>query len=147
MQTILRLGVEAATARGESFDSATARASACQAEFVARFQAYGDNPTAAGRVTILTLDQWRDELLRKHGFVDAFIDLKNRENEKMLPLLPVVCAQIDAMPDELQLLAVIEGVFAGNIFDMGAEATAKAFLGNSPDFFATRATLKPRGRG
>ena len=90
------------------------------------------------------LDQWRDEILRRHGFVDAFIDLKNRENEKMLPHLPTVCQQLDALPDELQLLAVIEGVFAGNIFDMGAEATAKAFLGGSPDFFATRASLKPR---
>jgi type II pantothenate kinase len=39
---------------------------------------------------------------------------------------------------------VVLGVFAGNIFDMGADATAKAFLGASPDFFATRANIVKR---
>jgi type II pantothenate kinase len=62
----------------------------------------------------------------------------------VLPLLPKVCRQIDALRGPQQLRAVIEGVFAGNIFDMGAEATAKAFVNGSPDFFATRATLTPR---
>ena len=62
----------------------------------------------------------------------------------MLPLLAVVCRQIDELKEEEQFRAVVEGVFAGNIFEMGAEATAKAFLGKSPDFFATRATLKKR---
>ena len=96
------------------------------------------------RVTILTLDTWRDRILRNHGFIDAFIDLKNRENAAALPLLPKVCAQIDAFDDAEQLRAVIEGVFAGNIFDMGAEATAKAYLTGGPDFFAIRQTLAPR---
>jgi type II pantothenate kinase len=95
-------------------------------------------------VTILTLDAWRDELLRKHGYLDPFLDMKNRENEKMLPLLPKVCREIDALSGAEQLDAIIRGVFAGNIFDMGAEATAKAFLGTSPDFFATRNNITPR---
>jgi type II pantothenate kinase len=43
-----------------------------------------------------------------------------------------------------QFFALITGVFAGNIFDMGADATAKKFLGSSPDFFATRAEILPR---
>jgi type II pantothenate kinase len=39
----------------------------------------------------------------------------------------------------------MEGVFAGNIFDMGAEATATQFLGsNAPDFFQTRSKLPKR---
>ncbi|MBV8782078.1 MAG: DUF89 family protein [Phycisphaerae bacterium] len=142
--TILRLGVEAAVARGEAVADAEGRANRCQIEFVERFQGYGAKPQAAGRVTILMLDMWRDEILRRHGFIDAFVDLKNRENEKMLPLVPAVCAQIDSLKGEQQLRAIIEGIFAGNIFDMGAEATAKAFLGKSPDFFGTRATLKAR---
>ena len=96
------------------------------------------------RVTILTLDTWRDRILRNHGFIDAFIDLKNRENAVALPLLPKVCKQIDRLDEAEQLRAVIEGVFAGNIFDMGAEATAKAYLTGGPDFFAIRQTLAPR---
>jgi type II pantothenate kinase len=144
VNTILKLGVDAAVARGEPLAAATARADACRDEFVPVFQTFGEKPTGRGRVTILTLDEWRDALFRKHGFVDAFVDLKQRENEKMLPLLPSVCRQIDALATEPQLRAVMEGVFAGNIFDMGAEATAKQFMAGSPDFFKIRQTLSPR---
>lgn len=145
ISTILALGVEAAVARGEGEAAAHRRADACRAEFHGVFDAYAADPPTHGRVTILTLDEWRDNLLRKYGFVDAFADLKNRENEKMLPLLPEVCRRIDALatPAE-QLRAVIEGVFAGNIFDMGAEATIKRFLGKSVDFATVRDELPDR---
>lgn len=144
VETILKLGVEAATARGESIESAQRRADACLVEYRRTFDDFLVRRHDFGRVTILTIDQWRERILRAHGFTDAFIDLKDRENGRMLPLLPTVCAQIDSLEGEAQLRAVIEGVFAGNIFDMGAEATAKAFLGHSPDFFTTRSTLPPR---
>src|SRR5205814_2297716 len=74
----------------------------------------------------------------------SFLDLKNRENAAALPLLPQVCRGIDALAAEQQLRAVIEGVFAGNIFDMGAEATAAQFMHGGPDFFATRQKLPHR---
>ncbi len=143
--TILSLGVEAAKTRGEDAASATARADSCRAAFHRVFDDYDADPARHGRVTILTLDEWRDNLLRKHGFVDAFIDLKQRENEAVLPLLPEVCRQIDASGNEAeQLRAVIEGVFAGNIFDMGAEATTRLFLGQTVDFYAVKRRLPPR---
>ena len=145
IRTITGAGVAAAVARGEAIESARDRAQACCDEFDRVFLAYEANPAAHGRVTILTLDDWRDNLLRKHGFIDAFIDLKNRENEKMLPLLPKVCRSIDALTDPLDAAhAVIRGVFAGNIFDMGAKATAALFMGNSPDFFQTLDALPKR---
>src|SRR5688572_32558756 len=54
-------------------------------------------------------------------------------SERMLPLLPAVCAQLDVLSGGAQLRAIVDGIFAGNIFDMGAEATAKAFIGQSPE--------------
>lgn len=144
VETLLTLGVEAAVARGESIVCAQGRAAACRTEFVPVFQRFGDRPLGSGRVTILTLDEWRDGLLRKHGFVDALVDLKHRENQKMLPLLPAVCAEIDSLAGGEQCRAIFDGIFAGNIFDMGAEATAKQFLAGSPDFFKIRESLAPR---
>lgn len=144
LETILNLGRSAALRRGHHADEIARRADACRREFVAHFDAFATRPSDFGRVTILTMDQWRDRILRRHGFVDAFADLKNRENEKMLPLLPQVCRRLDAMAGAAQIKAVVEGVFAGNIFDMGAEPTAKKFADNSPDFFATIASLAPR---
>ncbi|HEY7119929.1 MAG TPA: ARMT1-like domain-containing protein [Tepidisphaeraceae bacterium] len=140
LDTMLKLGVACSNAgRG-----AAERAAACREEFYAHFDAFHAAPERFECVTILTLDAWRDEFLRKHGFEDAFFDLKNRENEAAIRLLPDVCRQIDALEGEAQLRAVIEGVFAGNIFDMGAEATAKAFLDGGPDFFETRKKLPAR---
>ncbi len=144
INTILTLGIESETARGASIEEVQRRAKACKTAFNKTFDAYYADPNPHGRVTILILDNWRDIILREHGFGDAFIDLKARENEKMLPFLPGVCQQIDALSGAPQIRALTEGIFAGNIFDMGAEATTKAFLHGGPDFFQIRAKLKPR---
>jgi damage-control phosphatase, subfamily II, stand-alone protein len=144
LETILKLGIDAGVARGEERAEAESRAARCRAEFVPVFDAFAAAPDQYGRVTILTLDAWRDELLRRHGYTDPFIDLKTRENDKMLPLLHIVCRELDELRGEEQFMAAVRGIFAGNIFDMGAEATAKKFLGDSPDFFAVRETISPR---
>lgn len=137
----LDLGVACSTAA----PGAEGRAAQCAAELHAVFDAFAADPTRHDCVTILTLDAWRDGLLRKHGFEDAFADLKHRENAATLPLLPAVCRDLDALAGEEQLRAVVEGVFAGNIFDMGSEATARQFLnGATIDFHATRAKLPQR---
>lgn len=145
LSTLLQLGIEALVARGVADAEARGRAERCREEFYAVFDAYAANPESQDRVTILTLDRWRDQLLRKHGFEDPFADLKARENEAALPLLPRVVAELDSHPpgpDQVQ--AVIRGVFAGNIFDMGASATAANILNGSLDFFVTRDSLPKR---
>ncbi len=144
LETILKLGHAVAYGGGEAAESINTRSDACRKEFHAFFDDVISRPEAHGRVTILAMDIWRDQILRRHGFVDAFIDLKNRENEKMLPLLPEVCRRLDQLSGKAQLRAIIEGLFAGNIFDMGAEATAKKFVAGSPDFFATIESLPAR---
>ena len=145
LETLLALGVAAATRRGESEMSVKARVDACRAEFTPFFRAFAADPTSRGRVTILTLDEWRDQILRRHGFIDPMIDLKNAENEKVIGLLPEVCRELDTHADGDQLLELIRGVFAGNLFDMGAKASAQMFReGNGPSFFQTRDGLLPR---
>jgi damage-control phosphatase, subfamily II, stand-alone protein len=144
IRTILKLGHEAGVARGRVAEEMARAVEACSVEFDSTFDALVAQEACDERLTILALDARRDALLHKHGFQDAFVDLKNRENAKMLPLLPQVCRQLDALPEPEQIRAMIEGVFAGNIFDMGAEATAKQFLGGSPDFFKTREQLPKR---
>lgn len=143
--TILGLGIDAAVARGETVESAQKRAGECHVEFVEAFDHFLNDPQAEKEsITILTLDEWREKFLRKHGFVDAFIDLKDRENEKVIHLLPGVCGQLDELDDAEQFQAVVEGVFAGNIFDMGAAGSAKLLLDGKLDFFSTRNKLAKR---
>ncbi len=144
-RTILNLAVEVVTARGESLESARSRADVCCAAFDAQFDAFSENfASYTEPVTILRMDDWRDQLLRQHDFVDPFQDLKFRENEKVIHLLPQVCKQIDELDPADQFQAVMEGVFAGNIFDMGAGGSAKLLLDGKLDFFATRRQLARR---
>lgn len=145
LETLLALGVAAAVDRGESNADASNRAQRCREEFHPTFRAFQSDPTGHGRVTILTLDEWRDQILRRHGFVDPMIDLKDRENEKVIGMLSSVCKEIDLHDPSDQLLTIIKGVFAGNLFDMGAKASAKMFAdGTAPTFFETRGQLTPR---
>jgi type II pantothenate kinase len=144
-RTIVALGVDAALARGESRESAEARADAAMRDVDEQFDRFAAVPDQFGRVTIMTMDHWRDTALQRHGFADAFVDVKRRENEKMLPLLPALCRELDALRGAEQIKAMIEGIFAGNIFDLGADATAKAFFSESPPvFLEVRRTLKRR---
>jgi type II pantothenate kinase len=144
-KTVLQLGIDVEVSRGGNPDDARRRAASAQAELEGLFDRFMTEPTASGRaVTMLDLDRWRDHTLRRFGFHDPFVDRKARENQQTLALLPTLCAQLDALPSDDEFAALIEGVFAGNIFDLGAPATARAFLDGSPDFFATRQRLSPR---
>ncbi len=136
--TITSIGV---AAQGDTAD-ARGRAAGVAVQLRQQLDAFVQNPTAFGEVTLFTLDRWRDDALRDNGFADAFVAQKARENNLMLPLLEHVVHEIETSEDPVQL--AVEGVFAGNIFDMGAKATAGKFKDASPDFLETRANLKPR---
>lgn len=142
--TILDLGFQMAVDRGEPVAPVRARMDACVKAFHETFDRFYADPQHHEAVTILTMDVWRDGLMREHGFVDPFEDLKRRENESVIALLPKVCRQHDALEGTDLFRAVIEGVFAGNIFDMGAAGSAQLLLDGKLDFFDTRKKLPAR---
>jgi type II pantothenate kinase len=142
---ILATAIESAIARGEPRDAVEQRAKTCLEQIVSRVRHFQKSHAQFEAVTILTFDQWRDGSFREHGFHDCFIDRKESENELMLPLLRPLIEELDALDEPQRLRAVIEGVFAGNIFDLGAHATAHRFMGgDSPDFHHVRETLPAR---
>lgn len=140
----MRMAREVELSRGRGESDVIRRVEACRAALREQMERYMADPAAFGPVSILTLDRWRDRILRAHGLVDPYELMKRRENERVLPLLGPLCAQLAASPPGELALALIEGVFAGNIFDMGAEATAKQFAEAPPDFFAVRRRLARR---
>lgn len=50
-----------------------------------------------------------------------------RENSKALSLLSQVIEKLDATPSFERLELLLRGVFAGNIFDLGAQASTQLF--------------------
>ncbi|XAL99268.1 ARMT1-like domain-containing protein [Phycisphaeraceae bacterium D3-23] len=115
-----------------------------RAEFTAYLDRVTEVPAAFGPLNVLTICQRREEVLRAHGIADPYRLIKQQENERAMRGLPGLLAQLDAMPHTERHTAIIEGVFAGNIFDMGAAETLKLYAAGNVDFATVRAKLKPR---
>ncbi len=96
------------------------------------------------RLDILTLCTQREQVLRDAGIADPYRLAKQRDTEHALALLPALLGELDALPDHERQIAVIEGVFAGNIYDLGATETVAMFSNERVDFHAVRQQLKPR---
>jgi uncharacterized protein with ATP-grasp and redox domains len=112
---------------------------ACCGELTREFRALQKKPDLYGELNLLVLDLIRQQRLNAYCIPDPFHNLKTRENQAMLKLYPKLIAELDAHTSASEaLLLLVEGVFAGNIFDMGAGATAKLYAVNSPDFIQVR---------
>jgi len=120
--------------------SAAPRIAACRTDFVALLHQIRANPHILPRLDLLVLDVLRQEKLIAHGLPDPFEKTKARENQTSLAMYRRVVDELDShTSDHEALLLAVEGVFAGNIFDLGAGATTKMFAeNNAPDFFTVR---------
>lgn len=106
---------------------------------------HDDPKCLGGRLDILTLDELHTRILLDHGVVDAFKAIKARETAQAMALLPARLDEIDAMRREERTLELIRGVFAGNVFDMGAKHTAARFsAAGRPAFDVCLSEVRPR---
>lgn len=129
---------------GGDESDARQRAEACRDAFFARLDELDATPGKFGRLDILAIGAMREAYLREHGFADPYRLIKRQENDTAMKLLPALLRELDAMADGRRAAALIEGAFAGNIFDVGATETLALFQSGKLDFHATRAKLKPR---
>ena len=106
---------------------------------------YAARPEAHGRWNIMTLCLIREEMLREVGIADPYRLVKERENIAALKYLPSLLAELDQTNEADLPILLAQGMFAGNIFDLGATSTLAMFEGGkSVDFRSVRAKLKPR---
>jgi len=123
-------------------DAAAVRAAA--ADMRAAMDSIAAAPDHHGRLDILVLDSIRRRVLEGCGAIDEFRQLKARENRRAMDALALRCARLDAMAPEPRATALVEGLLAGNLFDMGARETAARFAGGAPEFDEIVRTLPPR---
>ena len=115
---------------------------ACHQDLRQTMAALAQTPGLYGELDLLVLDVIRQQKLRAYDIPDPFEKQKRRENAAALAVYPRVVAELDAHDDGPELLRrLVEGIFAGNIFDMGAGATATLFASSSPDFIKVRDSL------
>ena len=102
-------------------------------------------PAAFGRMTVLRVCEARETALRRAGIADPYRLEKQIENTRAAAHYGATVAALDALPEAERRLQILRGVFAGNIFDLGATATMDMFAGGKTvDFAAVRDRLKPR---
>lgn len=143
--SLLEEALREAQDRGKGLTSAQQRAAQAQREFNAYLDRMSNPQHHQGRLTILDICLERERVLRRAKFDDPYRLAKARENQASLPLLPSVLAELDALPDDRREVEVIRGVFAGNIFDLGATQTAALFQnGQRVSFQTSRQELRPR---
>lgn len=93
------------------------------------------DPARFGPLDILRLDYLRNGVLHPLGIRDEYQHLKTRENEAAIATLPERLQQLDVLDDDdCRLTELFRGILAGNLFDMGASATAKQYAAGSVPF-------------
>lgn len=120
----------------------SARMRKAAARFVAHVDAVAADPVA--RFDTLSLCDARERCLRAAGVADPYRRTKDRESEAALRLLPALLAELDGLPEPLRLDALVRGIFAGNVFDLGSHATASLFAKGGAAFHDVRERLQPR---
>ncbi|GAB4195158.1 MAG: hypothetical protein Kow00105_09410 [Phycisphaeraceae bacterium] len=141
---LLDLAIEDALDRGLPRELAEAQAAKAHAAFTAYTNHVEAEPDAFGRLTILSFCEAREKSLRQADIPDPYRLAKTRENEAALKLLPDVLSEIDELEGAERIERVMRGVFAGNIFDLGAVDTSAMFKEGKMDFRHTLEKLKPR---
>ncbi|KAL0925008.1 hypothetical protein M5K25_003314 [Dendrobium thyrsiflorum] len=114
--------VDKAVASEGGTDDAKRRGEAFARAFSAHLERLMEEPAAYGKFGLANLLELREECLREFQFRDAYITIKQRENEASLAVLPDLLLELDGMDEEGRLLTLIEGVLAANIFDWGSRA-------------------------
>jgi len=121
------------------------RVASFSADLRSVIRAISERPEDFAPLTILSLDQRREKLLRQYGFEDPYKAIKEKENRAALELYPALVGELATHENENDLIrTLMENIFAGNIFDLGSLATTASYNANGQDFFSTRRSLRSR---
>jgi uncharacterized protein with ATP-grasp and redox domains len=119
--------------------SAQARAAACHADLRAEMERLRVRPDIYGELNLQVMGVIRQQCLVRHQIADPYQHIKERENARCIDLFGSLVQSLDQIDDpHAALEKLIVGVFAGNIFDMGASATALAYKDAGPTFLQVR---------
>ena len=133
----------AVTSEGDSPD-ARARIERMAEVFAGQIERMRKEPEAFGPISIMNICRLREKGMRAEGIADPYDYVKRDENDKALKLLPALLKELDAIDEGQRLETLVRGVFAGNMFDLGAVSTNDLFDSGEFDFRAVRAKVKER---
>jgi type II pantothenate kinase len=96
-----------------------------------------------GQLSLIDLDQLREDELRKHKIDDPYLRIKQNANDLAIKAYPALIRRLDDLEPADRWLEIVRCVFAGNIFDLGAPESMK-YAKEHVDFASVLAQLPPR---
>lgn len=106
-------------------------AAVCEAarrEMCDRLRAAGEAAARGRSLTLLDLEAIRARVLDAHRIGDPYRLVKAAENERAMAALPGRLQQVRSIEDPVRRdVALLEGLLAGNLFDLGTPLTMDAF--------------------
>ena len=125
-------------------DANEQRIAAFRGDYATRFESIASHPDRYPRIDVLELDRIVNAVLADHGFRDPYLAMKSAADAAALPLFAQVCIEIDSLPVEQQFAALLRGLLAGNLFDVGAPAAMQRHAEHEESFARTRDSLPQR---
>jgi uncharacterized protein with ATP-grasp and redox domains len=120
------------------------RLASFRSRYLAAMRSLDAEPERFERIDILLLDEMRSAVQNEFGFPDPYRGIKRRENELALLLLPELLDELEATPADGLVEKLAQGLMAGNLFDLGAQAAMECCQAQSADFRRLRATQPSR---
>ncbi len=112
---------------------------ACHAELAAEMEALRAQPDTYGELNLQVLGTIRQRCLSGHDIADPYEHIKQQENARCVTMFAPLVRELDCIKNPREALEkLVLGVFAGNIFDLGASATAAAYKDSGPAFLQVR---------
>ncbi len=93
--------------------------------------------------TLFTFDKIHQEILEENGLQDPFLKIKHQENVKACSQYKRLITAHEKLDAKSLIRVLTEGIFAGNIFDLGCQKTSQEYYQNGLDFFHTMDHLTP----
>lgn len=140
------LGYWRREAAAQGLDGRETERRACRAQeaFAAFLDGIEQGPAVQPELDLWVICDARQRALWQAGIEDPYRGLKARENRGALRLWTDWLRETDAMQPAERREALAKGIFAGNLFDLGATPAASRFEGADFDFHRTLGELPRR---
>ncbi|CAB3381568.1 Hypothetical predicted protein [Cloeon dipterum] len=125
-------------------ETAEKRAHKFRDKYLSRLQYLQEKPFAYGNLTVRSLLDTIEHLLKEFDFPDPYLMQKKQENEIAMALLPQRLQHLDKMSEINRRTELIRAILAGNMFDWGAKEVAALMSQNGFGFEEAMSKLQER---
>ncbi len=115
-----------------------------QESFFNKTQQLKDNPKILSPFLVTNLERVRNDVLAHYGLQDPYLKIKHQENIKACNHYHRLVKAHEKVSPESLAMVLTQGIFAGNIFDLGTTATSQSYGKKEMEFYQTLDNLKPR---